>query len=760
MITLKQRPFSFSCCLFLLCLFLYYVSGTVFTITVLASAILIGIACLFIKHKTKFILLFIIPPIILSSVISIIHFSINYQNVQSYCNKECDTEFFIIDENYLSDTFSTYTVQFEKINNQKVNFKASLSFGGKLDDPYYSSYSAKVLFTSQSEGQAIYLNNSYSISKGIYINAEIIDEITDNEEKIKPFPSYYFYKINDALAKQFKKYMSGEAGALCDALILGNIDKLSQKSINDFRALGLLHMLAVSGTHFSILIVSLDKLVSKLNINKKKKYIVMILLTFTYAGITGFSPAVKRAAIMLILYYASFLIAKNHDSITALCSSVALICFISPNAILDIGMWLSFFSTYGLLEVAIPIDVKLQEYIEEKNLFISKTFTLLIIPLIYGIVPIIFSLPIMWIAFKEIAIISPISNLVFNPPLLVLMYTCPFILLLFFIPPLAKAIAFVSQLAANFMLYLADIWADHSPVVNINYKFTVFIIGFLIISLLIIALTNTKKKYLYFIPFIVSIILFSVCLGIYNVSNKNIQKMIFSSTYYGDSFLIVSNGRSLLCDASGCAYSNVRYGEYFMTENHIKELDSYIVTDYHARGIDSLVYLADKIKIENLYLPVCSINDDKILEQKFIYFADRYNIKIKTYDPYTPYNNDLIDFYGISVDIKATAKNTANSPNAMCITISNDRKSLSYVSRGFDSTAYGKSVLTNLYNKQNQFIFGKYGKQTEPALLSIKYIDHKRIYFANDDVFEIYEDYISKKSRTSIIKDYYIFKYN
>ncbi|MBE6717900.1 MAG: hypothetical protein E7574_01410 [Ruminococcaceae bacterium] len=760
MTALKQRPFAFSCCLFLLSSFLCFISGLTFKIILLSSAVITATILLLIKRKIKFLLLFIIPPIILSSVISIIHLTINYQNVQSYCDKECDTVFFVIDEEYVSETFSTYTVQFQKVNQQKVNFKASLTFGGKLNDPYYSSYSAKVLFSSQKDSQAIYLNNSYSTSKGIFINAEIIDEITDNEKTIKQFPAFYFYKINDALAKQFKKYMSGEAGALCDALILGNLDKMSQKAMNDFRALGLLHMLAVSGTHFSILIVSLDKLVSKLNINKKKKYFVMIVLTFTYAGITGFSPAVKRAAIMLILYYASFLIAKNNDSITSLCASVALICFISPHAILDIGMWLSFFSTYGLLEVAIPLDEKLKEYTEEKNIFISKLFTLLIIPLVYGIVPIIFSLPIMWIAFKEIAIISPISNLVFNLPLLVLMYTCPFMLLLSFIPPVAKAITFVSQISANFMLNLADIWADYSPVVNINYKYTVFIIIFLILSLLIISLTNTKKKYLYFIPFIISIIIFSVCVCIYNIYNKDTQKAIYSSSYYGDSILIISDGKAMMCDISGCAYPNTKLCEYFLDENHVNELDAYVITDYHARGNNSLERLSDSIIIKTIYMPVCVIVDDRILERKFLDLAERRNIDVVRYDPYKAYNNDLIDFYGISVDIKATAKNTVNSPNTVCVTISSNNKSYSYISQGFDSTAYGKGILTRLYNSENNFIFGKYGKESEPSILSLNFLDGKNLYFESDDVYNTYKQVIPEKAHSYIVNDYVDFKLN
>ena len=732
MTALKTRPFAFSCCLFLLAtLISIYFSLKVKLI--LFSFSLIFLIIVLIKRKLKFISIFVLPPIIISSFISIINFDINYNNIQTYCDKECFIDFVPLSEHYVSDTYSIYTVKVTTVNGDKSNFNATLTYQGTIDTPLYYSYSAKVKFSPNNTSDTD--NKLYNLSNGIFINANVTDTITDNKALVKLFPSYYFDKLNNTLSSVFDTHINGEENNLSQALLLGNKSKLSSQTKYNFQKLGLSHMLAVSGLHLSILISTLDLLIRKLSINKKKKYILMIFLTFAYAGLTGFSSSVKRAALMFIIYYLTFLIAKSNDSITSLCTSVALIVLFSPCSVFDIGLWLSFLSTYGILAVAIPIthkSINNKDDNEEKTSLFKSIFKKLWSMLLFGIVPVLFSIPAIWLSYGEIAILSPISNILFTPLLLAIMYTCPLFLAVSFIPPLAHSVSLIPALSAKLMLILADFLSDYSPVISINYNFSKYIIAFLVITLFIISLTNTKNKSIYFIPFIVSIIIFSICVYVHFTNTKDTQKAIYLNSYSGQSFLIINKQSTLLCDISGGNTQNALLAELHLNNNHLTRLDGYIITDYTKNYLKSIERLSSVTDIGTLYIPTTYGEYDSVIKQQILSLANEYKIDI------IPYDNS-INYRGVKIQVENLSKSAEYKPDSIAVTISANDKSYVYFSYGFDSTLYGKGYVTKLFKTQNNYIFGSYGTKQKPTVLSLRYKSDVTLFFPTKDIFELYK---------------------
>ncbi len=754
---IKKRPFAFSCILFLLFSFIFFFSNLPIKIVILVSFLIAETILVFLKIKRKLLLIYILPPIILSAVVSIFFYSINYNNILTYDGKDCDIDFVITDTNTISDTFSSYTVVVKKINGTKVNFKSLLSFDGYLDSPEYSSHSARVIF-SELDNSTFGFSSRYSyLAKNIYLSARITDNYTNNQKTEKPFPAYCFRKTNSFFSSCIDRYIDGNENALIQALLLGNKDALPQKIIYNFRLLGLSHMLAVSGMHLSILVGSADKLFDKLDIGKKRKHIILIFITFIYAGITGFSASISRAATMLIIFYLSFLISKSNDSITSLCTAVAALWLISPNSMFDIGLWLSFLSTYGIVAVASPLNAKISKKAELTKPRICKILLKIGSLLIFGIIPVMFSLPAIWLSYGELALISPISNILFTPLLLAIMYTSPFVIILSFIPFLAHILGFISYVCTRLMLLLAKTFAPHAPILSLKYSFTTVIIVLLVLSYLCLALRSAKRFSLYFLPFVCASLIFTLLVGIYNNTTADDQKIIYSNTYHGDSFLVISNNKGLLCDISGMSPQNAKISEYYLNENRITDLDSYLITDYHGRGADTLDELLTYTRLGKIYLPYAETFEEKLLENKIVNQAKQNNIDYYLYDLTS---DNQISFYGMTIDIKSVARQKINIPSSICITFSNPNKSFAYVGSGAYSTENGKNYLTKLFSEDIPILFGAYGKKENLPVTSLFFKENAELYFVSDNIYNLCKTTVPANATANITDKYFKFWFN
>ncbi len=749
--TIKHRPFAFACFLFVLSMTILFRSNPLLKIALLFLCLLTVFFLFSNRKKHNFILTYLIPPIVLACLLSFCSFDIYYKNVQNYADNKYDCKFVVCDES-AGENYSLYTVDVKKVNGRKVSFKANIYYDGKLDSPLFKEYSAKLEFYKQKNMS----EDIWNFSDGVFLGASLDTEPTEHR-LTKPFPSYWFNKINETFSSLADKNLTGEENFLIQALILGNKDKLSNKTVSNFRALGMSHMLAVSGMHLSILIGSIGKLLErKTKMGKKSRYLLVIGLTFAYAGITGFSPSVKRAAFMLILCYASFFVSRRADAITSLCSAFAFICILSPFSIYDVGLWLSFLATYGILQVGAPLTKQIMALQDEDCGIFKKSAIKLCSALLFGVVPIMFSLPVMWLFFGEVAILSPVMNVIFTLPLYLLMCISPFTMLFANIPYLSKLLAYLSEFIAHIMLVTADFLADYSPVININYDFSYVIIIFLVLSIAFLIIRNTQNKFVYFVPLVLSIAFFGVFSSIYSARTADDQKMIYSQTFYGESFLLVSENKGLFCDVSGMSYPNAMEAIQQMKDNHISHLDGYVVTSYSKKGIQTLENLTALTKVETLYVPSPVNSDEKIIKNAIMQYASDNNIILKVY---TPNQEKCVHFRGIDISIYSLYKPKTNSPSAVCISFKGDEKAYNYIGNTQLALYSKPNIIARWFSFEDRLIFGNYGQQTDVGTLPLLYQKSKKLFFANESLFSLYSKTIPKNSEITILNEHFVFSF-
>lgn len=116
--------------------------------------------------------------------------------------------------------------------------------------------------------------------------------------------------------------------------------QLSEEGAASFRALGLSHLLAVSGLHVGILFGFMRAALGRF-VRKSSAERIALLLLFAYAWIIGFPLSVVRATLMVAVLTAAKWVRRGYDPVTALLFAGTLILCLWPGSVADAGFHLS-----------------------------------------------------------------------------------------------------------------------------------------------------------------------------------------------------------------------------------------------------------------------------------------------------------------------------------------------------------------------------------------------------------------------------------
>lgn len=168
-----------------------------------------------------------------------------------------------------------------------------------------------------------------------------------------------FKKVQHHMVAILGKYgMSKSELGVASALILGyrsNIDPSIKKEYIDA---GVVHILAVSGLHVGIIYLIFQWLLSLLLKNKKwdkLKLVALLFLLWGYAGITGFSPSVLRAATMFSFLAVGKQFHKYGSIYNMLAVSAVVLLLFDPSLLFEVGFQLSYIAVIGIAMFYKPI---------------------------------------------------------------------------------------------------------------------------------------------------------------------------------------------------------------------------------------------------------------------------------------------------------------------------------------------------------------------------------------------------------------------
>ena len=514
-------------------------------------------------------------------------------------------------------------------------------------------------------------------------------------------------RCQSALREYMISHLGEESGALAAAFFVGDRSALSASAVRDFGRAGVSHLMAVSGLHFSVLLGALDLLLRKLLCPKKGRIVIVTIGSVFFLFLTGFSMSACRSALMLYALYINFLFQEEADSITSLFCSFALIVLISPLAITDVGLWMSFLATLGLLTLYPMISEKIPRP-SVKNILWRKVLLLLretLMLVLMTVIATLFLLPVLWVLFGEISIVSLLAN----PILSVLSYPflvgIPIWLLLSPIPLVGQGLGFILSFFSDAILSLTAFFSHlPSPALSLNYRFCDLLIPIFAVGMIAVLVLRFRRRWLALIPPIAVILAFSVCFCVVRFSERTPSVCYLSTLGHHEALWVSDGDEAAICDLSGGA--PWLYGELRdkLSSSTATEFSSLVLTTYTQRHSDSLGEFLTQEVVRTLYLPLPHDREEQEIAAELWRIATDAGSEVVFYG-----DGVLLLTDSVSVEISILASEAF----AVALTVRGAETSLSYVTPSYLKNTETKELEARLGKSQTILVGGYRAKKSD-----------------------------------------------
>ena len=125
-----------------------------------------------------------------------------------------------------------------------------------------------------------------------------------------------------------------------------------------FSVIGVAHLLSVSGFHVGIVcgfLVVCFSFFPDRSFFRWFRYILTVMLMWTFAAISGFSPPAIRATLMLTIFMTGQVFLRSPDKYNTLAASAFLMLIYNPFYLFNVGFQLSFTAVFFILYMQPPL---------------------------------------------------------------------------------------------------------------------------------------------------------------------------------------------------------------------------------------------------------------------------------------------------------------------------------------------------------------------------------------------------------------------
>ena len=316
---------------------------------------LIILTCVIIKiFKLKKGISFIFTMI---CIIAIIHINIlekDYEKIISNIPEEINMKAIVISDGIDKEYKYTYVIKVIKIENATVekDIKINLNLKKNILKEAVPKFGDIIEITGIYEEPESARNykgfnyRDYLKSKGIYGTVECKSYSVISTNNIMGV-NKVIHLVQGNLRNNMMRILDEEEGALCVGILIGDREKISDTTENNFKKSNLTHLLAVSGSHITYIIIALTNTIGKTN--RKFANIFTIIFLIFFMALTEFTASVMRASIMGILTLAASILNRKSDTINNLGISSLILLIYNPYFLLDAGFLLSYAGTIGII---------------------------------------------------------------------------------------------------------------------------------------------------------------------------------------------------------------------------------------------------------------------------------------------------------------------------------------------------------------------------------------------------------------------------
>lgn len=252
---------------------------------------------------------------------------------------------------------------------------------------------------------AQYLKRKH-IDYQVYLSKEIISAERNDLTLADQLKQYRF----EVLKKIDKTEISEKTKEFLKGIILADRTGIDADTVRDFNKSGLVHFLAISGTHIVVIFGMFYFFLIRFASLQFRKYAVIFSLIFIwlFAAFIGFGNSVLRSCIMLSVYFIFVLLQRKPDLLHSLALSAFFILIGDTQQLFDVGFQLSFLAVLGIYWLNQP----LLKYFPIQDNYIKK---LLFNTITISLSAQLATLPLVLYYFHQFSLISIIANFVIVP---------------------------------------------------------------------------------------------------------------------------------------------------------------------------------------------------------------------------------------------------------------------------------------------------------------------------------------------------------
>ena len=722
---LKNRPLTVFCLIFILsaCI-IYRIDSELKPILALVAflCLLLCLGVAFFSEKARIKAIYALLCCFFSLVAIVSQFlSIDMRRASALSYEgERNALILITEEKYSSRYSSEYEAKLKEIDGKRVSFDTILCVSFSADVEAGDMIYARVRITPMGKGHSIY---DSSFSENAYIQTEIYD--SDKAVRVSADnlnPTIFFNSVRSAISEYMDDLFGEELSALSRGFLLGDRSDISADVVRDFRRSGTSHLLAISGFHISVLMAALETVLRRLSIGKRVRCVLLSLTALFFLGVTGFSMSACRSVIMLLCVYFSYLFVSENDSLTSLFVSVSLIMLIFPHSVIDVGLWLSFLATLGIISVYIPLSSYFQKPPERGWLgYLKVALKKLLLAILVTFICNIFICMISWLVFGEISVISILANVVTSPLSEVFVIFIPIACAVGHIPIIGYAsvriLAFIAELMVALCRYFSEI---SGAVVSLRYPFAGVIIILMSVAITVMLLINLRRKWTVILPPVAASALFCVCLLIYNGVHAGEVKATYYSYKESRAIILTERYSATVCDLYTGDYTFLNSVQAVMSENMATEISDYVVTDYREGIVGPLERLFNRTLLRRIYLPQPESREEYAIAEKIEECAKASGVEVIAYS-----ERDRLAVLDSSYVSAVFSEDSDASPT---LVIGNGESTLSYI----DVRTPNSPLIDKISSSSSFLIFGGssdagvYSYKTDKERLrAVLYLDEK-----------------------------------
>lgn len=460
---------------------------------------------------------------------------------------------------------------------------------------------------------------TYYTAKGVFLLAYCNDPPEVEKADMIPlryWPALCAEKLRQGIYTAFDEV----AAPMAVAVTLGDRSGLPDQLCSALGRSGLMHASAVSGLHISFLVGA----VLLFSGRRRKAALALVPILLFYAFMAGGTPSALRAVIMQTALLAAPVAGRESDSPSALGLALLILLVQNPFAAASVSLQLSFASVAGILLVTGPLSKYLtaltegysREHRDGAWKYLWKGYRFVTASVSTSLGAMLFTVPLMALCFGQIALLSPIANILTLWALTLLMISGLLIgTMAVFFPGPAVILGMVLGLAAHYAQAMA-LLLGRFPFASLSTDNLYCLIWLGAVYLVLLVWRLAKKRPRPLVPLFSLAVLLCAAIGMGALSVSTATLTVAAlDVGQGASTALLSGDRTALVDCGGDLSDSAGdiAADYFASLGRTR-LDLLVLTHLdsdHFNGVEQLFYRMD---VRIVAVPRSEANPEKLFQ--------------------------------------------------------------------------------------------------------------------------------------------------